>query len=152
MAAAWRIVKRRHADHAFDGEGARLFGGRWNSPGRRVVYTSASKSLALLELLVHLDSSQPLPSLVAFTFAIDEGRIEALQHRRLGHQWRTLAGTAGTRRVGDEWLDSCRSLALAVPSVIVPEEWNYLLNPAHPAFARLRVGKPAALRLDPRLA
>ena len=152
MPTIWRVVKRRHAATAFDGQGARRFGGRWNSAGRRAVYASASKSLAALEILVHLDVAQPLPRLVAFAFDIDARQIERLAIDRLPRHWRTLRGLSATQRLGDEWLASGRCMALAVPSVIVPEELNYLLNPEHPAFARLEPGKPLPFLLDPRLA
>jgi len=151
MPTVWRIVKRRHADSAFDGRGAQRFGGRWNSPGRRAVYVSASKSLATLELLVHLDVAQPLPGLVAFAFDVDDRLVEHLPLRRLPRTWRTAAGLVDTQRLGDEWLTSGRALALAVPSAIVPEESNYLLNPAHAAYARLAFGHPMPVVLDPRL-
>ena len=151
MPTVWRVVKRRHAATAFDGQAARRFGGRWNSPGRRAVYVSASKSLATLEMLVHLDVAQPLPRLVAFAFDLDGKLIERLSADRLPRQWRTLQGSSATQRIGDEWLAAGRSLALAVPSAIVPEELNYVLNPEHPAFARLRVGRPMPFLLDPRL-
>ena len=151
MPTVWRVVKRRHAATAFDGQAARRFGGRWNSPGRRAVYVSDSKSLATLEMLVHLDVAQPLPRLVAFAFDLDGKLIERLPAERLPRQWRTLQGSYATRRIGDEWLAAGRYLALAVPSVIVPEELNYVLNPEHPAFARLRVGGPMPFLLDPRL-
>lgn len=151
MPTVWRVVKRRHAATAFDGQAARRFGGRWNSPGRRAVYVSASKSLATLEMLVHLDVAQPLPRLVAFAFDLDGKLIEGLPAERLPRQWRTLQGSSATQRIGDEWLAAGRSLALAVPSAIVPEELNYVLNSEHPAFARLRVGRPMTFLLDPRL-
>ena len=151
MPVAWRIVKRRRAARAFDGEGARRFGGRWNSAGRRAVYTSSTKALAVLELLVHLDVAQPLPPLVAFAFRLDEKLVERWPARALPRGWRTLRGLAETRRIGDTWLASQRALALAVPSVVVPEELNYLLNPEHPAFPRLRFGAPVPFRLDARL-
>ena len=144
-------MKRRHAAKAFDSEGARRYGGRWNSPGRRAVYASASKSLATLQILVHVDVAQPLPRLAAFAFEVDEDLIEHLPTSGLPRFWRTLRGLPATQRVGDDWLASGRSLALAVPSVIVPEELNYLLNPAHRAFARLRFGQPISFLLNPRL-
>src|SRR5439155_1224049 len=137
---------------AFDGQGAQRFGGRWNSPGRRVVYVSASKSLALLELIVHLDVAQGIPRLAAFAFELDEKSIERVAAGRLPRQWRTTAGHSATQQLGDDWLASGRTLALAVPSAIVPEEANYLLNPAHAAFARLTVGRPMPFLLDARLA
>ncbi len=151
MPALWRVVKRKHAATAFDGKAAQRFGGRWNSPGRRAVYTSATKSLAVLEVLVHLDVGRPLPRQVAFTFDVDSKLVDRLAVGRLPRQWRTADGLLATQQIGDEWLASGRALALAVPSTIVPEELNYVLNPAHPAFARLRFGRSIPFLLDPRL-
>jgi RES domain-containing protein len=151
MPALSRVVKRAHAATAFDGKAAERFGGRWNAPGRRAVYASATKSLALLEVLVHLDVGRPLPRFVAFTFEVDAKLVEPLASGRLPRSWRLAEGMPHTQRLGDEWLAAGRSLALAVPSAIVPEESNYVLNPAHPAFAKLDVGAPAPFVLDPRL-
>ena len=150
MPTVWRIVKRTRAATAFDGKGAHRFGGRWNSPGRRAVYVSSSKALATLELLVHLDVAR-LPRLVAFAFDLDDELVEQLALDRLPRGWWKGRHLAVTRRLGDDWLASGRALALAVPSAIVPEESNYLLNPEHPAFARLRFGRPMPVLLDPRL-
>jgi RES domain-containing protein len=149
MPALWRVVKRAHAATAFDGKAAARFGGRWNSPGRRAIYASATKSLAVLEILVHLDVGRPLPRLVAFGFEVDARLIETLG--RLPRSWRTVEGMPLTQRLGDEWLAAGRTLVLAVPSAIVPEESNYVLNPAHPAFAKLKIGSPTPFVLDPRL-
>jgi len=151
MPTLWRVVKRRHASTAFDGKAALRYGGRWNSPGRAAVYASASKSLALLEVLVHLDVGRPLPRFVAFSFEVDDKLIERLPVSRLVRQWRAARSLQTTQQLGDAWLASGRSLALAVPSAIVPEESNYVLNPAHAAFARLEFGKAVAFVLDPRL-
>jgi RES domain-containing protein len=147
----WRVVKRRHAATTFDGKAAQRFGGRWNSPGRRAVYASASKSLAVLEVLVHLDAGRPLPRLVAFTFEVDSKLVDHLAAAPLPRHWRTARGLLVTQQLGDEWLASGHGLGLAVPSTIVPEELNYVLNPAHPAFARLRFGRSIPFLLDPRL-
>ena len=152
MRTLWRVVKRAHAATAFDGKAADRFGGRWNSQGRRAVYASATKSLALLEVIVHLDVGRPLPKLVAFTFEVDPKLVETMTPRRLPRSWRTVDGMRLTQRLGDEWLAAGRMLALAVPSAIVPEESNYLLNPMHPAFAKLKIGPPVPFVLDPRLA
>jgi RES domain-containing protein len=141
MPKLWRVVKRKHAATAFDGKAAQRFGGRWNSPGRRAVYASASKSLALLEILVHLDVGRPLPRLVTFAFDVEDRLIERLPAAQLPRYWRTSRGLPITQRIGDEWLASRRALALAVPSAIVPEESNYLLNPAHRAFGRMKFGR-----------
>ena len=150
MSTLWRVVKRAHAATACDGKAAERFGGRWNSPGRRAVYASATKSLALLEVLVHLDVGRPLPKFVAFRFDVDAKLVETLAPGRLPRSWRTAQGMPLTQRLGDEWLAAGRGLALAVPSAIVPEEKNYLLDPAHAAFAKLAVGTPTSFVLDPR--
>jgi RES domain-containing protein len=152
MPTLWRVVKRKHAATAFDGRAAERFGGGWSSPGRRAVYASGTKSLALLEILVQLDVGLPLPRLVAFTCTVDDRLLEALPGARLPRHWRTSRGLATTREIGDEWLSSGRALALAVPSAIVPEESHYLMNPTHPAFGRLRLGRAVPFVLDPRLA
>ena len=151
MPSLWRVVKRRHALTAFDGKAAQRFGGRWSSAGRRAVYTSATKSLAVLEVLVHLDVGRPLPRMVAFTFDVDDGLIDRLPLARLPRHWRAARGLLLTQQLGDDWLASGKGLALAVPSAVVPEESNYLLNPAHPAFARLKFGRAVPFLLDPRL-
>lgn len=150
MANLWRIVKRQHAATAFDGKAAERFGGRWNTPGRRAVYASASKSLAMLEILVHLDVGRPLPDFVAFNFDIDDTLVLQLP-ARLPRSWRSIDGLLITQQIGDDWLAAARSLALAVPSVIVPEERNYILNPLHPGFASVKPGQAQAFTLDARL-
>jgi RES domain-containing protein len=150
MATLWRVVKRQHAATAFDGNAAQRFGGRWNSPGRRAVYASATKSLALLEILVHLDAGGPLPEFVAFTFAVDD-RLITPPTVRLPRDWRSARGMATTQEIGDAWLVSAQGLALAVPSAIVPEELSYVVNPTHPAFAALSFGRAQPFTLDPRL-
>ncbi len=151
MPTLWRVVKRTHAATAFDGKAAHRYGGRWNSSGRGAVYASASKSLAVLEVLVHLDVGRTLPRLVAFTFEVDATLVDRVSDSQLPRHWRTSRGLLATQQIGDAWLVSGRTLALAVPSAIVPEELNYLLNPAHPVFARLEFGRSIPFLLDPRL-
>lgn len=151
MPTLWRVVKRRHAATAFDGKAAQRFGGRWSSPGWRTVYASATKSLAVLEVLVHVDVGRRLPRLVAFTFDVDDTLVDRLPAAPLPRHWRTSRGLRVTQQIGDEWLAAGQGLALAIPSAIVPEEWNYLLNPAHPAFGRLKLGRSVPFLLDPRL-
>lgn len=100
---------------------------------------------------MHIDVGRPLPRLVAFTFDVDDELVDRLPAARLPRHWRTSRGLEVTQRIGDAWLASGQALALAVPSAIVPEESNYLLNPAHPCFRRLKFGRPMAFLLDPRL-
>jgi RES domain-containing protein len=150
MATLWRVVKRQHVGTAFDGKAAQRFGGRWNLPGRRAVYASATKSLAMLEILVHLDVGTALPEFAAFSFQLDDALIDRLP-ARLPREWRSARGMLITQQLGDDWLAANRNVALSVPSAVVPEESNYVLNPAHPAFADLKFGRALPFTLDARL-
>ena len=150
MATVWRLCKRRHA--ALDGEGARLAGGRWNSRGTAVVYASASLSLAALELLVHCDPALLPDDLVALAIEIPDGllarRIEAA---RLGRAWRRHPAPESLAQLGDAWARDRACAVLSVPSAVVPGERNFLLNPAHPDFRKIRAGRPKRFALDARL-
>lgn len=148
---AWRIVQAHLAEYAFNGEGARLYGGRWNHPGTAVVYTAETKSLALLELLVHVSAQQLLRAYVCIRVDFENALIKQINPRDLPKGWRNYPASSATRDIGSEWVASGPSAVLAVPSVIVPEEWNYLLNPAHPEFRRVRIGRAEKIEIDPRL-
>lgn len=150
MNTAWRIVPERRASGAFSGEGARIAGGRWNSPGTKVVYVSQSKSLATLELLVHINPGMP-KRFKAFRVEFDDGLIENLTKGTLPPDWQREPPPAATMAIGDAWIAGASSPILAVPSVIIPEEWNFFLNPAHPDFAKIKIGPPADFVFDPRL-
>jgi RES domain-containing protein len=150
MLEAWRLVKGKHAATAFSGEGASKTGGRWNSRGVPVVYASATRALAALETLVHLNP------LVRFDYKIirvefDESLVERLKHSALPQNWKAEPPPMSTRRLGNEWARALRSAILAVPSVIVPDETNFVLNPAHPDFRKLAIGPAVAFAFDPRL-
>jgi RES domain-containing protein len=148
---AWRIVHRRFAKIAFTGEGARLYGGRWNSQGHLVIYAAQSQSLATLEILVHLDSEGLLRHFVAIPVTIPPHLIERLCASALPKHWRTYPAPRSLQALGDAWLARASSPVLQVPSVVIPSESNFLLNPAHPHFRKLRLGKPLPFLLDPRL-
>ena len=150
MPEAWRIVKAKHAATAFSGDGAAKTGGRWNSRGVPVVYASSTKSLAALETLVHLNPPVPF-NYVAFRLQFDDTLIENIPLNRLPADWRVEPPPPSTKAIGDAWLREVRSAVLAMPSVIVPGELNYLLNPAHPAFKKISIGKPERFVFDPRL-
>jgi len=150
MPEAWRIVKAKHAATAFSGDGAAKTGGRWNSRGVPVVYASSTKSLAALETLVHLNPPVPF-NYVAFRLQFDDTLIENIPLTRLPADWRVEPPPPSTKAIGDAWLREVRSAVLALPSVIVPGELNYLLNPAHPAFKKISIGKPERFVFDPRL-
>ena len=134
MPRLYRIVKDRCASAAFDGEGARRYGGRWNSRGQRATYMADSIALAALELLIHLQSEPVLAVYRLFRLDLAADQIMHLATTDLPDDWQHQPAPPATARIGDEWLDRGLSLALQVPSVIVPEERNFLLNPAHPDY------------------
>jgi RES domain-containing protein len=150
MPEAWRIVKAKHAATAFSGEGAARTGGRWNSRGVRVVYTSSTKSLAALESLVHLNPPAPF-KYVAIRITFDDALVKIVTPKALPPNWRVEPPPPSTKALGDMWVREAGSAVLALPSVIIPGETNYLLNPAHPGFKKISIGKPERFAFDPRL-
>lgn len=151
MIVAWRVCQRRWARRALDGEGAFRFGGRWSSPGTRVVYLASSRALAALEILVHVEDGHDL--LAAKYVAIPVSFPETLvgPSPRLPRRWSDDPPPRETALVGDRWVGSQRSALLRVPSAVVPGEDNYLLNPAHPDAKRARAGRAVPFAFDRRL-
>lgn len=146
----WRITTRRFADQAFSGEGARLYGGRWNRVGQPVIYTAESQSLALLEMLVQ---DEPLRAhYVLIPAHLSENvSMETLGTTHLPTDWRTHAGREVLQTLGGEWLRQSRSCVLAVPSAVMHAELNFLINPLHPDFKHLWLGEAETLNTDLRL-
>jgi RES domain-containing protein len=147
----WRIVSEEQERTAFSGEGARLFGGRWNSPGRPVVYASENKALAALEVRVHLDGTRRDKRYKCFEIEFDDRLLRRLEKRSLPKDWRQEPPPPALQELGDEWLAAATSAILAVPSAIIPEELNYMLNPRHPEFGDIKIDKPGDFAFDPRL-
>ena len=150
MVRAWRLVKTRYAATAFDGEGARLHGARWNSPGTLVAYASESVELALLELLVHLQSPATLESYSLVSVRFPSELIEDLDVTSLPKHWRRQPPPPETQAIGDQWVRDRRSVVLRVPSVITSSS-NFLLNPSHPDFRQVAIDPPVRFQFDPRL-
>ena len=150
--SAWRITKQKHAKSAFSGEGARIYGGRWNSPGTTMIYTAQSQALAVLEMLIHLDSPELLKRYSLFEVEMDLLYVAELDLSNLPRNWRANPTPAGVRALGDDWVASRRSVVLRVPSALVPAESTFLLNPQHPDFSKLCIGKAVPFQFDPRLA
>ena len=148
----WRLVKTRYAATAFDGEGARVSGGRWNSPGTRVAYASSNSALAVLEVLVHMTAGSVLPGYSLVRASIPDSCVEELPVSDLPKNWNTSPVPPEVQSIGDAWVRSGRALALRVPSAIVPGSYNALINPDHPAFAELTVASVEAFAFDHRLA
>ena len=144
----WRLARRVHA--SLDGAGARRAGGRWNSPGRPVVYTSRHLSLAALELLVHVDSDTLPSDLTAFAIDVPDALPrQQIDPDVLAANWREQP--AVTRAIGDAWLTEAAVPVLVVPSVLGPNEENVLLNPLHAACRAARVVTAGPFRFDARL-
>lgn len=153
---SWRIVHEKHRAGAFNGEGARLFGGRFNSRGKPIVYSSSALSLAMLELLVHLDRSGPLSRHVAMPVILDDSLLRFVDPLELPQDWNAPSIPSSTQHLGDRWIQSGASVALAVPSVLLPEgmfgsEHNLLINPRHEQVSEIEFGEPQRLSLDARL-
>ena len=144
-------MKTKYAVTAWDGEGAREYGGRWNSPGTRVAYASASVSLAMLEILVHLNASQLLTSYSLVSARIPDRLVQIFARESLPTNWKESPAPAEALAIGDEWISEQRSVALALPSAIVDTELNYLINPAHRDFSRITLGIPRKYPFDTRL-
>ena len=151
MITASRIVKARYAAAAFDGEGARINGGRWNSPGNPVVYTAGSAALAALEMLVHLGKATTLSAYVLATCTFNEDLVSRVDRSKLPTNWRSYPAPPELQRAGDEWVKRQESAVLEVPSVIIDTEFNYLVNPTHPDFARVTIAAPRPFEFDLRL-
>ena len=150
MPTVWRLVTARVSENAFSGEGARRYGGRWNLKGTPLVYTAGSQSLAMLEMLVqdgplrarYVMIPAEIPSAV---------EIERVNADVLPPHWRDLAALEALQRIGTEWAVQLTPAVLAVPSAVIPDETNYLINPKHPDLARISIGEPQELATDLRL-
>jgi RES domain-containing protein len=149
----WRLVRRQRLTDAFTGEGSRLLGGRWNSRGVRVVYTSSSLALAQLEFLVRATIHHPPTDVVSISATIpDDVAIESIQRQGLPKDWRQFEPPIeALQLIGDRWVASGSSAVLRVPSAVVPSEDNYLLNPRHHDFVRVAIDKEMDVALDVRL-
>ena len=147
----WRICRERYASEAFSGEGARRFGGRWNSRGVPMVYASASLALAAIELFVHLEPGQMPKDLVSIASELPEGEPNL--------RWETSALPANwwsdelgpMREMGDNWIRGQQSLAVLVPSLPIRPEWNVLVNPLHPRIREIRHESTQPFVFDARM-
>ena len=147
----YRLTLSRYADAAFSGEGTRLVGSRWTPAGRPVVHTSATASVAVLETLVHTAvNSMPSQRVIAVDVP-DTLPVDTVDTADLPDDWRRTPPPPVLRDIGRAWLDADRTPILRAPSAIVPLEFNYLLNPRHPDFGRLRIHEPEPFKIDKRL-
>lgn len=150
MLTAWRLVTQRFAASAFSGEGARLYGGRWNVKGVPMVYTAQSQSLAMLEMLVQDEPLRARYVMIAARIPRSV-QIEGMTARKLPEDWRNAAAREQLQAIGTGWARRRSGAVLAVPSAMIPAEINYLLNPLHGDFSRIQIGAPQAFVTDLRL-
>lgn len=141
---------KRWESTSYSGYGAKIVGGRWNQKGVPVVYTSGTRSLAALELLVHTDPGLLPDDLVVTPADLADVDVETFDRSSLPANWRDVPAPEALAELGVEWVRSVRSVALKVPSVVVPDEYNILLNPLHPDFAKVKVLPGRPFTLDPR--
>ncbi len=133
----YRLVKKRWSEQAFDGEGARRYGGRWNSKGKRCLYLASTPSLALLEIMVHLDDYSLLADYLLYQMTIPESSLLELDSASLADDWDADPAPLSTAQIGDEWLTSLASMTLYVPSTIIPMEKIILIDPSHQKYTEL---------------
>lgn len=152
IVTAYRIVRQKYSEDAFTGEGTRIYGGRWNSAGKMCVYAAGSESLAILEMLVHLERRAVEEPCLLFKLRMTERDVVYLGNEKLPNNWRRNPSPRDTALIGDRWLESGKNLALGAPSAVVPREWVYILNPKHKKFRELaKKAEPLQFEFDPRL-
>ena len=150
MIWVWRLCTAQYSTTAYSGEGARLYGGRWSPIGLPIVYTSEARALAVLEILANTGSPERLLKR-AWTFVPAEIEEELVERpARFPAEWRQYPHPIGTQKFGLHWGQEQRSVGLRVPSAVVPGEFNYLLNPLHPDFKHVKIGKAEPFTFDPR--
>lgn len=149
--AAWRLVRAEISDRAFDGEGARLYGGRWNPPGLPAVYAAGTRSLAALEVLVHLPKPLRTAAFALHRIEFDNAEMQTLAQESVPGDWTLFPPPASTQNCGRDWLQRAERAVLCVPSVLLAEERNYIFNPRHPDFPKLRLTRERFFFFDPRL-
>ena len=148
---AWRLTKARYASTALSGLGSTLRAGRWHARGRPVVYAASSAALALVETLVHVERAALLhDAYVAVPLRIPLALVEHLDRAHLPPDWQAWPHPASTQAIGTAWVDARRSVALVVPSAVVPHEANVLLNPLHPEFHLVAASDPEPFPIDAR--
>lgn len=147
----WRITHKQYADSAFTGEGARIYGGRFNSEGLPSIYTSGNLSLALLEMLVQSNDRNYFSSCVSIYADIPVTTIKQMTPELLPDAWDAVPYSTASQLFGDKWINDSESAVLKVPSVAVPVEWNYVINPLHPDFKKIEIFDSTVLPFDERL-
>lgn len=148
----YRITRKRYEDKVLSGEGGRKVASRWNFKGDPIVYTSSTRSLALLEMLVHMDmEDMRMMDLIICEINIPESlTMHTLSGSALPENWNQTPFSNGTQKYWREFTSTDKTAVLRVPSVIIPQEWNYLIDPLHKDVKRIKVRTCNPLRIDQR--
>ena len=151
MTRVYRILRRPYSKRPLDGEGAYRFGGRWSSAGVRLAYTSEHLSLAIIEYFVHIDPTIPPPDLVVATADIPESVSRTtISAKHLPVNWQRIPAPPELAGIGDRFVRDRRAGILIVPSALAPAESNWLINPQHPDFPKIRVRPVEVFKYDAR--
>jgi RES domain-containing protein len=152
LSRVYRLLRHAFAANPLDGEGSYRFGGRWSSPGTRLVYTAENLSLAMLEYLAHLDPSNwPDDLMLAVADIPDEISHIHLKIEELPANWNAYPAPANLCHIGDQFASDAKAAILTIPSVLAPTECNWLINPLHPDFHRVKVISTEKFQYDQRL-
>jgi RES domain-containing protein len=147
----YRILRKPYSKLPFDGEGAYRFGGRWSSPGTGIAYAAEHLSLAMIEYFVHIEIRRPPRDLVVATADIPDGvSRRALTSERLPKNWRRVPAPPNLATIGDSFASERTTAILIVPSALVPSEFNWLINPLHADFAKIRIQAVQPFEYDAR--
>ena len=146
----FRLSTAKYAND-LSGTGAKLHGGRWNQKGEAVLYTSGSRALALVEVLVHLTNAFLPLNYQLISIYIPDNSIIELSTKSLPDDWKSIEPSDSTKKIATKWLLHNEHLALRVPSVVVEGEFNYLINPLHSDFQQIKVLKIENFSFDDRL-
>ena len=147
----YRLAASRYVDTAFSGEGTRRVGGRWTPVGYRAVHAAGSIALAVLETLVHVDASVMPAHRVIAVDVPEDIPVTTIAVGELPDDWRRTPPPTRLKELGKAWLDAGETALMQVPSAIVPEEPDFLINPMHVGFSRLVIHPPAPFGIDRRL-
>ncbi len=148
----YRITQESYSND-LSGNGSRIFGGRWNSEGRYALYTSANRSLALLETLAHIPAKlfRNKKYILVTLFLPDKASLKFIEEKDLPNNWDALDIQHMTQKIGDNFLEEQKGLLLRVPSVLMPEEFNYIINPLHPSMKQVKIIRQREIRFNDRL-
>jgi len=146
----FRLSSSKYAND-LSGTGAKIHGGRWNRKGDAVLYTAGTRALALVEVLVHTTNAFLPLNYQLITIYIPDDSILMIPTKSLPDDWNNIEPSDSTTKISASWLSAAEYLTLRVPSVVVEGEYNFLINPAHPDFSKVKVLCSEAFNFDNRL-